>query len=701
LAEEGMWIPILLEKYTIEQMHELGFKLSPEDIYSVNKACLKDAVVLFGNGCTGSFISDKGLLITNHHCGYKAIQSHSTITHNYLKDGFWAKKPNDELSNPGLTITILKKMEDVTNEILKGVTDSISEKEREKIISLNTQQIINQTTKNTHYSAQIKPFFQENQYFLFLNEVFTDVRLVGTPPSEIGKFGGDTDNWIWPRHTGDFSLFRVYASKENKPNSHNKDNIPYKPIVHFPISLKGYYENDFTMILGFPGSTKQYVPSYHIKMITEKINPTLIDIRTKKLEIIKKNQKENPKIRIQYAVKYAHISNSWKKWKGEIKGLQKNNAIEKKEEYENLFRNWIKQNNIKKYDQLLNNYQSLYKSYSQIEYTKKHFNEVLFTNGMEMVNASSNLLLLNQLFDNDTIDEKRIKYVKAFIKNRFRKFYKDFHQPLDKEITHMLMYAYRSNISDNYIPNVYHLIDRNYKGNLNIYINQLFKKSLAADSSRLYHFIDEYSEKKSKKLDNDPALSLFKSFYSVYKNKVYPLHKILTTQLDSLHRIYMAAQIKHKPDTPLYPDANLTFRIAYGQIKKYDPFDGVTYKYNTSIDGIIEKDNPLIYDYKVPEKLKNLYNLKDFGNYEANGSVPVCFIATNHTTGGNSGSPVLNANGELIGVNFDRVWEGVMSDLMYTPNACRNISLDIRYALFIIDKYAEAKYLLDEMTIIQ
>jgi hypothetical protein len=696
-----MWIPILLEKYTIEQMHELGFKLSPEDIYSVNKACLKDAVVQFGNGCTGSFISDKGLLITNHHCGYRAIQSHSTVTNNYLKDGFWAKNSNDELNNPGLTVTILKKMEDVTKDALIGVSDSITEKEREKIISYNTQQIINRETKNTHYSAQIKPFFHGNQYFLLINEVFTDVRLVGAPPSSIGKFGGDTDNWIWPRHTGDFSLFRVYANKENKPNTYANDNVPYKPNMHIPISLKGYKEGDFTMVLGFPGSTKQYVPSHHIKMVTEDINPHLINLRTQKLEVIKKFQKENPKVRIQYAVKYSHISNSWKKWKGEIKGLQKINGIEKKEEYENTIRSWIRQNNIKKYSQLFDNYLSVYQNYSQIEYTRKYFNEILFYNGMEMVNVSKNLYLLKQLYDTDTVSAKRIKHVKTVIKNRFRKFYKDYHQPLDMEMTLMLLSLYQSNISDPYLPNIYRFIDYRYKGNLNKYINQLFKKSLISDSANLYHFIDEYSEKKIKRLEKDPALNLYQSFYSVYKNKIYPSSKIQATKLDSLHRRYMAVQLIHNHNSHLYPDANLTLRVAYGQIKKYDPHDGVTFKYNTTIDGIIEKDNPLVYDYKVPEKLKNLYNLKDFGSYETNSTIPVCFIATNHTSGGNSGSPVLNANGQLIGVNFDRAWEGVMSDLMYSPKTCRNISLDIRYALFIIDKYAEAKYLIDEMTIIQ
>ncbi len=698
-AKEGMWIPILLEKYNIEEMQQMGFKLTAEDIYSVNQACLKDAVVIFGNGCTGELISDEGLLITNHHCGYGAIQKHSSVENDYLTHGFWAKNKSEELINKGLTVTFLKRMEDVTEKVLKGINDDIIGKNDS--IQKNIERIIKDATKGTHYTAKVKPFFHNNQYFLFINEVFKDVRLVGAPPSAIGKFGGDTDNWMWPRHTGDFSIFRVYANKDNKPAEYSEENVPYKPIKHFPISLKGVNEGDFTMVFGYPGSTEQYVPSYHLKMITETINPQLIDIRTKKLDIIKKYQEKDPAIRIKYAAKAARISNSWKRWKGEIKGLEKLNAIDRKTEFETEFQEWADDSNSEKYQSLLNDYKQLYDKYVDYKLAYKFITEAVYNNGMEAVLNSSNFNKIKKAYKKEKLDSAQILYLKNELNNRLLSFYKDYHIPIDKEMTIAILKTYKKVISPKFLPDIYNVIDKKYKGNIEKYVDVVFKKTIFTSKEEVLEFAKNFTEKDIKKLDKDPAFILYNSFYDSYKQKIYTNYNKLTSELEQLDKKYMAAQMEYKNDHVFYPDANFTLRVSYGKVSGYKPKDGVKFKNFTTLDGIIAKDNPEIYDYRVPKKLKELHKNKDFGDYALNGTVPVCFIATNHTTGGNSGSPVVNANGELIGVNFDRAWEGVMSDLMFNPKQCRNISLDIRYVLFIIDKYADAGYLLDEMTIVR
>ncbi len=699
-AKEGMWIPLLLKKYNIEEMQQMGFKLTAEDIYSVNQACMKDAVMIFGGGCTAELISDQGLLITNHHCGYRAIQSHSTVEHDYLTDGFWAMNHNEELANEDLTVTFLKRMEEVTAQVFEGVSDDMAEDKRTEVINNNIEKIKKEAVKDTHYKAELKPFFHGNQYFLFINEVFSDVRLVGTPPSAIGKFGGDTDNWMWPRHTGDFSLFRIYADKDNKPAAYSKDNIPYKPLKHFPVSLKGVEENDFTMVFGYPGSTEQYVPSYHLKMITEKVNPELIDLRGKKLDIIN-SYKTDPAVRIKYAAKSASISNSWKRWIGEIKGLDKLNAIEKKEEFEKGFQQWAIASDNKNYTELLPQYKQLYQSFGEYKLSYNYLVEVLFRNGMEMVRSTSYLNKLTNEFKKESADNQHIETLKAEAKASYTKFFKDYYQPLDQQMTVMLLSNYQQNISSEFQPDIYQLIKKKYKNDLEKYVSKVFEKSIFADEKALFAFIDDFSTKSIAQIKKDPAYQLYSSFYNLYKLNIYPSYNELNDKIIGLNKDYMAAQMDYQPNHVFYPDANFTLRVSYGKVKAYTPRDGVDFKNFTTLDGIIEKDNPDIYDYRVPEKLKTLFQNKDFGRYEVDGTVPVCFIATNHTTGGNSGSPVVNANGELIGINFDRAWEGVMSDLMFNPEQCRNISLDIRYALFIIDKFAGAAYLLDEMTIVE
>ncbi|MCW3805913.1 S46 family peptidase [Plebeiibacterium marinum] len=696
-AKEGMWIPILLEKYNIEEMQQMGFKLTAEDIYSVNKACMKDAVVLFGSGCTGELISDQGLLITNHHCGYRAIQSHSSVEHDYLTDGFWAKSRDEELPNDNLSVTFLKSMKDVTNEVMEGISDDLSEEEKDKIIEKNISSIKKEAIKDTHYKAELKPFFHSNQYFLFINEVYKDIRLVGAPPSAIGKFGGDTDNWMWPRHTGDFSLFRIYANKDNQPAEYAADNVPYKPGKHFAISMKGVQEDDFTMVFGYPGSTEQYAPSNHLTMITQKINPELIDVRTRKLEIID-SYKSDPAIRIKYAAKDASISNSWKRWIGEIRGLEKLDAINKKKDFEAGFKSWAASTN--KYEDIFDEYDRLYEDYGDYRLVYYYINEVIFRNGAEMVRASSYLDKLVREFKKPKPDSVMVNLYKAEARSSFEKLFKDYHKPLDKEMTAMLLSIYQQRMKPEFLPDIYNEIQKKHKNNIEKYVDKLFAKSVFAEPELVFSFIDKFSAKSINKVQRDPAYVLYSSFYNLYRNKVAVVYGELNSKIEGLNKRYMAAQMEYQDDKVFYPDANLTLRVSYGKVRAYEPRDGVLYKNTTTLEGIIEKDNPDIYDYRVPERLKELHKNKDYGKYEVDGTVPVCFIATNHTTGGNSGSPVINANGELIGINFDRAWEGVMSDLMFNPVQCRNITLDIRYVLFLIDKFAGAGYLLEEMDIV-
>jgi len=707
-ADEGMWIPMLLKKYNIEEMQEMGFKLTAEDIYSVNEACLKDAVVIFGRGCTGELISDQGLMITNHHCGYGQIQYHSTVEHDYLTNGFWAMSKEEELVNPDLTVTFLKRMEDVTEQVLKGITDEMNNDAQARQIQKNIVAIKKKAVKDTHYKAVLKPFFNGNQYFLFINEVFKDVRLVGTPPSAIGKFGGDTDNWMWPRHTGDFSIFRIYADKDNQPAEYSEDNVPYRPKKHFSVSMKGVEEGDFTMVFGYPGSTYEYVPSYHLKMLTETVNPKLIDVRTEKLNILNRYQAADPKVRIQYAAKNARISNSWKRWIGENRGLEILDAISKKQQYEKQFTQWAKANELhaNKYGDLLSDYKELYEDYTPYRLAKDYILEVVYRNGIEVSAMASKLNQLAATFysaqdSGKEPNAEEILNLKNKAKEDAKLFFKDYHRPIDREISVKLLTMYKENIPSQFSPDVYDLIDKKFKGNIEKYVEYLFKKSIFDDKSEVMEFIDDFSGKSLKKLEKDPAYQLYNSFMEVYSEGIIKNTKSIRTKLDQLNKTYMAAQMEFESDKVFYPDANFTLRVAYGKVAGYTARDAVEYNYFTTLEGIMEKDNPDIYDYRVPQKLKDLYDQKDYGRYEVDGTVPVCFIATNHTTGGNSGSPVLNADGHLIGVNFDRAWEGVMSDLMFNPDQCRNISLDIRYVLFLIDKFAGAGYLLNEMTIVE
>ena len=697
-ADEGMWIPLLIEKFNITLMQEKGFKLSAEDIYSVNKACMKDAVIHFGGKCTGAVISSDGLLITNHHCGYEEIQKHSSLQHDYLTNGFWAMSAAEELPNPGLTVTFLKRIEDVTEKVFKGITDETGENERNATISANINMIVYEAVRGTGYTAAVRPFYMGNQYFLFVNETFKDVRLVGAPPSAIGKFGGETDNWVYPRHTGDFSLFRIYADNNNKPAEYSKSNTPYKPAYFFPISLQGVKENDFTMVFGYPGVTYEYVPSFHIDMVRNYLNPKMIEIRTKKIEIIEDAMNSDPLIRIQYATKKSNLANSWKKWIGENQGLDKMATIDKKRQYEEKLTEWINADNeiSKKYGTILQQYGKLYDRLKEYLVINNYTNEVFFNYGAEVFALAKSMKSFAEMIINKE-DPEKIERTRNDMLNASLDFFKNYNYEIDKKLFVAVMNLYGERVESKWLIPEYTQIRNSCKGNFKALIDKT--KSVYTDETRFKAFVKNFNESDIPKLKKDPLYVLAAAAVD-FLDKMKPELAKLTQEQQKLNSEYMALQMRYEKGL-LYPDANSTIRVAYGSVKGYFSKDAVYFTHYTTLKGIMEKDNPEIYDYDVPDKLKELYRSKNYGRYAQSGEIPVCFIADNHTTGGNSGSPVINAYGHLIGVNFDRAWEGVASDMAFNPEQSRNISIDIRYALFIIDKFAGAGYLLNTMSIFE
>ncbi len=690
-AGEGMWIPLLIEKFNIEDMQAKGFKLSAEDIYNINEACIKDAIVIFGRGCTGELVSDQGLILTNHHCGYRQIQRHSSIENNYLTDGFWAMSKEEELPNPGLSVTFLERIEDVTEQVLDGVKKKHTEKQRSEIISKNIENIELEAISGTNLAASVKPFYYGNQYFLFIYKQYNDVRLVGAPPSAIGKFGGDTDNWSWPRHTGDFSVFRIYADKDNNPAEYSADNVPYKPKKFLPISIKGFNEGDFTWVLGYPGSTNQYITSDAIKLIKEIRNPDRVLIRDKRLEIMNKYMEKNDTIRIKYASKNYGASNSWKRWKGEIIGLERVDAVNRKLELEEKFNQWAQNN--KEYNFVLSELSDIYSNIEEYVVAYDHFREAIRT--IEILDYSWEFSKLIKMAERAELDDSWTSEIER-LKKETESFFKDYEEKIDREIFNELLPIYYSNVDKKYHPDI-----KDLGANHTEYINLLYNQTIFTEKEKILNLINNGVKEEIKNLAKDPVYSFYNKFYEIYQNEIFPVYDSLNQETLKHYRVYMKGLMEMQSEKVLFPDANFTMRVSYGEVKGSYPRDGLIYKYYTTLDGVIEKDNPNIYDYDVPDKLKELYETKDYGKYEVNGTVPLCFLATNHTTGGNSGSPVLDAEGNLIGLNFDRMWEGIMSDMIFDPEYSRNISLDIRYVLFIIDKFAGATHLIDEMNIIE
>ncbi|MCK9448734.1 MAG: S46 family peptidase [Bacteroidales bacterium] len=700
LAGEGMWIPVLLQQLNEQEMQQMGMRITAEDIYSINQSSLKDAIVLFGRGCTGEIISNQGLLLTNHHCGYGQIQRHSTLQNDYLKNGFWAMNQTEELPNPGLTVTMMVKMEEVTEKVLDGVTNEMTESERNTIIKDNIKKITETADQESGLTTTIRPFYHGNQYYIIYNRIFKDIRLVGAPPSNIGKFGGDTDNWMWPRHTGDFSLFRIYVDKDGNPAEYHPDNIPYTPDFHLPISIKGIDEGDFTFVFGYPARTNQYLPAAAVHMITEVSNPARIALRQKRLEVFKRYSDTDPKIRIQYAAKDAGVGNAWKKMIGESKGIHRLHAIDRKQETETRFTEWAKTDpKLKKmYSELIPAFEQNYKQLEKLTLAMDYINEAGM--GIELFQLANRFRPLATELQKTTIDPDKLQELETTLKSFIQSFFKDYHQPIDREVAAALLALWTENQPENFRPDFLNVIAQ--KGNVQAAVNNLFDKSMFTSPANIEKWMQLNPKKKLKKLGQDPVWQAISDIHSFSQSNLLQPMRAITASNDSLQRLYMKGLMAMQPGKRFYPDANFTLRVTYGKIEGYSPADAIYYSPYTTLDGIMEKENPDIFDYVVEDRLKELYHTGDFEPYaDTEGRLRIAFAASNHTTGGNSGSPVLNADGQMIGLNFDRCWEGTMSDLMYDPAMCRNISVDIRYVLFIIDKFAQATHLIDEMTIIR
>ena len=683
-ADEGMWLPSLISE-RIGDMQSKGFRLSAEDIYSVNQASLKDAVVLFGRGCTGEVVSAEGLLLTNHHCGYSQIQKHSSVEHDYLRDGFWALTRKEELPNKGLTVSFLERMEDVTSRVLEGVTPALTETKRDSIVKANTVRLVKEaTSEGRGLRATVESLYYGNQYFLFLYREYSDVRLVGAPPSSIGKFGGDTDNWMWPRHTGDFSIFRIYADNDNNPAEYSEDNVPYTPKKFFKISLGGVQEGDFTFVYGFPGRTQEYIMSEGVRYVSEVSDPAKIALRTMRLDIQRKYMSQSQKVRIQYSSKNAGVANAWKKWQGEMKGINRLGTVEAKREYEKRFAEWAAGT---EYSTILPRLDSLYRALEPYTFAKEYYSETAAT--VELCRFAASVAQEIARGDNESAASMS------------EAFFKDYCLSIDKESFVATMNAFVKDVPAEFHPEYLEGELARY-GSVGKWADALFGESVFADAEK----VAKLEAADSLVMRSDPAVRFANDFRKWYGSDVYPYERRLNQEITLLYRDYMRGQMSFEPEKSFFPDANLTLRVAYGSIAGYSPADGVYYEPVSTLEGIMEKDNPEIFDYNIPQRLRDIYAAKDYGQWAittANGkkTVPVCFIATNHTSGGNSGSPVINKDGNLIGLNFDRVWEGTMSDIVFDPDYCRNISLDIRYVLFTIDKLAGASHLLKEMVFVK
>lgn len=680
LAQQGgMWIPSLLEGENEEEMQALGAKITAQDIYDVNNSSLKDAIVHFNGGCTGEVISDQGLLLTNHHCGFGQIQSHSSLENDYLKDGFWAMSLDEELPNENLYARFIIRIEEVTEEMLSVISEDMDLNEKQAALDEKQAELIKQADKELWQDANVKSFYAGNQYFMFITEKYEDVRLVGAPPSSIGKFGSDTDNWVWPRHTGDFSIFRIYADEHNRPAKYSEDNVPYQPKHSLPISLDGVEEGDFTLVFGFPGRTNQYLPAIAVEQITQKVNPTNIEIREKALEQIDAYMQQDDQIRIQYASKQARIANYWKKWKGENLGIEESGAIETKKEFEKRFMQAIKaQGKEETYGDLFSIFETQYQEFEPFAVKRSNFLEVFFTN-TELLQISFRLYQLKQSADQG---ENQFKQAQANIIPMLERVYKNFNARVDQSVAENIFPLYDEQVSKQQI-------------------RDLYKNSIFTNKVMAIKALEGELEKVVEVIENDALYKFAEDYITEFYQIINPNYQRIQTEIAETQKIYMTAMMEVLPDEPYFPDANSTLRVTYGQVKGYQPRDAVYYNHVTYLDGVVEKYVPDDYEFDVPEKLLQLQENKDFGNYaDANGKMPIGFIGTNQTTGGNSGSPAIDAHGNLIGLNFDRVWEGTMSDLYYDPEICRNIMVDARYILFVIDKYGDAGHLIEEMNLV-
>lgn len=698
-ADEGMWLPLFLQQLNEKQMKTMGMKISASDIYNINKGSLKDAIVSFGGFCTGEVISDKGLVLTNHHCGFDAVQNHSTLDHNYIRDGFWARNKGEEIPNPGLFVTFIVRIEEVTKAALEGVKPDMTEQERQSAIDKNIAGLRAGIKKESFQDYFVRSFFEGNQYFLFVTETYKDVRLVGAPPSAIGNFGKDTDNWMWPRHTGDFSMFRIYAGKDNKPADYAIDNIPYTPKKSLSISLDGMKEGDFTMVFGFPGRTTQYLHSAAVEQIVQVNDPAKIAIRDKALAVIDGFMRRDEQVKIQYAAKYASISNSWKKWQGEVLGLTSTNAVAKKKTYEAEFQKRVNANTVLKeqYGTLLGDLETAYRELNKYGLARDYFNETLSRIEAFTIGARLNNLAMTKEKNGD----KGYRDAVPKIAVALEEIYKEYSPAVDKKLFEVLIEKFtRDQPAEFLAPELVTLAKKHDYNFAKIADEFYSNEDLFNNPTKTLASLEANPDTILAANKLNKANQLYIQLNNYYYNTVTKKLNVTQARINQLQRTYMKAQMEVMKEKKFYPDANSTLRVTYGNVKGYQPRDAVKFDFYTYLNGVMDKYKPGDYEFDVPEKLRTLYKNKDFGQYGKNGKMPVCFIAMNHTTGGNSGSPALDAYGNLVGLNFDRAWEGTMSDINYDPSICRNIMVDIRYVLFIIDKYADAGHLVKEMKLV-
>ncbi|RBL89186.1 S46 family peptidase [Chitinophaga flava] len=698
-ATEGMWLPQLLSGLNEKEMKGMGMKINASDIYNINKGSLKDAIVSFGGFCTAEVISSQGLLLTNHHCGYDAIQKHSSLQNNFLENGFWAKTAAEELPNPGLFVSFIVRIDDVTKAALQDVKPGMSERERQSAIDKRINEIRQNAKKESWQETMVKPFFEGNQYFLFVTETYRDVRLVGAPPSSIGKFGSDTDNWVWPRHTGDFSMFRVYAGKDGRPAPYSQDNVPLTPKHFLPISMKGVKPNDFTMVLGFPGRTTEYLPSEAVKQTVQVLDAAKVEMRDAALKIMDGYMRKDEQIKIQYAAKYASTANAWKKWQGEMLGIKQSNGISKKQQYEATYRQLLNSNTTLKqqYAGVLDTLNALYRQIQPYAQTRDYYSELV--KNAEIFTAADRLI--DFLADVREKGEGQYESLRQQFLESMQSFYKNYNARVDHDVCASLLELYGKGVPKQYAGAEYAQLSAESNNDGRALADKIFNLSGLTSLDKLKAFVQQPYNAVVAQMWKDPATRMAMALRKGFVDNVSKPLADLQSNINRLQRTYMQSQMDVMGSKKrFYPDANSTLRVTYGKVDGYSPRDAIHYDFYTYLDGVMEKYVPGDYEFDVPAKLRDLYKNKDYGRYGVNGRMPVCFIASNHTTGGNSGSPALDANGHLIGLNFDRTWEGTMSDINYDPSICRNIMVDIRYVLFIVDKFAGCTRLVDEMKLV-
>lgn len=698
-ADEGMWIPLYLKQLNYEKMKQLGLQLSADEIYSTTQPSLKDVVVvLSGGSCTAEIISAKGLLLTNHHCAYEGIQQNSSTEHDYLTDGFWSPKKSQELKVEGMTASLLVRIEDVTSKIDEATKDLKSEEERAKAIQSAIADMVKTATEGTHYEAKVKSYYHGNEYYLLVYETFRDIRLVGAPPSAIGKFGGDTDNWMWPRHTGDFSLLRIYTGPDGKPADYSENNVPLKPKKHLEISLDGVEKGDYAMVMGYPGRTDRYLTSYGVKLALEKDQPAIIKLREKRLALMKEDMNASSEVRIKYAAKYAQVSNYYKYFIGQSTQLKKHKIYDLKKAEENAFSNWVNadKNRAEVYGNPLKDIEAAYQSKEQISLVQTYLNEAIF--GSEIFLMGYRSSRLNAVLTATPNDKIKVDAEIQALKGIAEEHYKDYNVGTDQKITAALWKYYANDIAAEYQPALFKSLAAKYKGDFDKMAADLFAKSIFSSKEKLEAFLTKPS---AKALQKDQVFMLVNDFLSIYRGKLNSINKEVIEKLSPAMRLYVKGIREMNPSKNYAPDANSTMRVTYGQVLDYSPADAVYYTYYTTLDGVMEKEDPSNDEFIVPSKLKELWANKDYGKYAENGKIVTCFITNNDITGGNSGSPVMNAKGQLIGVAFDGNWEAMSGDISFEKDLQRTIVTDIRYVLFVIDKYAGAENIIDELNLVK